>query len=157
MFVQVIDSELYHNLGISMACVFVTTLFLLADILGSVQVMLCVLMTLVSFLTLTIYTFILQLLWLGSRFGKHCNNYVSKNLRKEKKRNIYTLWHNHKLKLVYSSKLKLITQSNPHEKHYQTIPLVCQLLNYDIKLWLRSFRNKKRVTKREGGVFLSKN
>jgi len=83
----------------------------------------------------------LQLLWLGSRFGKHCNNYVSKNLRKEKKRNIYTLWHNHKLKLVYSSKLKLITQSNPDEKHYQTIPLVCQTLNSDIKLWLRSFRS----------------
>lgn len=133
MFVQVIDSELYRNLGISMACVFVTTLFLLADILGSVQVMLCVLMTLVSFLTLTIYTFILQLLWLGSRFGKHCNNYVSKNLRKEKKRNIHTLWHNYKLKLN-SSKLKLITQSNPDEKHYQTIPLVCQTLNSDIKL-----------------------
>ena len=45
---QVIDSELYRNLGISMACVFATTLILLADIIGSIQVMLCVLMTLVS-------------------------------------------------------------------------------------------------------------
>jgi hypothetical protein len=38
VFVQIIDSELYRNLGISMACVFATTLILLADIIGSVQV-----------------------------------------------------------------------------------------------------------------------
>ncbi len=38
IFGQIIDSELYRNLGISMACVFATTLILLADIIGSVQV-----------------------------------------------------------------------------------------------------------------------
>lgn len=44
----VIASELYRNIGLSMACVFVTMLILLADIWGSILVMLCVMMTLVD-------------------------------------------------------------------------------------------------------------
>lgn len=45
---QVIESELYRNLGVSMLCIFITTLILLANIQASVLVMLCVVMTLVS-------------------------------------------------------------------------------------------------------------
>lgn len=47
---EVIASELYRNLGVSLACITVTTLILLADIMGSLLVMFCVLMTLVDVL-----------------------------------------------------------------------------------------------------------
>ncbi|TRY73596.1 hypothetical protein TCAL_03344, partial [Tigriopus californicus] len=47
---QVIESELYRNLGVSMLCIFVTTLILLANIQASILVMLCVVMTLVDVL-----------------------------------------------------------------------------------------------------------
>ena len=39
---------MYRNIGLSMACVFATMLVLLADIWGSIIVMVCVLMTLVD-------------------------------------------------------------------------------------------------------------
>ncbi|CAH1243988.1 NPC1 [Branchiostoma lanceolatum] len=45
---KVIKNELYRNLGIAMAAVFVITLLLLADILGSLWVLLCVVLTLVD-------------------------------------------------------------------------------------------------------------
>ncbi|XP_035696826.1 NPC1-like intracellular cholesterol transporter 1 [Branchiostoma floridae] len=45
---KVIQSELYRNLGIAMAAVFVITLLLLADFMGSLWVLLCVVMTLVD-------------------------------------------------------------------------------------------------------------
>eukprot|EP00095_Tigriopus_kingsejongensis_P000432 maker-scaffold171_size289870-snap-gene-1.38 protein:Tk00432 transcript:maker-scaffold171_size289870-snap-gene-1.38-mRNA-1 annotation:"conserved hypothetical protein" len=47
---QVIEVELYRNLGVSMVCIFVTTLILLANIPASLLVMLCVVMTLVDVL-----------------------------------------------------------------------------------------------------------
>lgn len=43
-----ITKELLRNLGIALACVFLTTLLLLANFLGSVMVLLCVAITLVS-------------------------------------------------------------------------------------------------------------
>ena len=43
-----ISKELYRNVGLSMACVFVTMLILLADIWGSILVMVCVLTTLID-------------------------------------------------------------------------------------------------------------
>ena len=43
-----ITKELVRNLGIALACVFLTTLLLLANFLGSVMVLLCVAITLVS-------------------------------------------------------------------------------------------------------------
>eukprot|EP00058_Branchiostoma_floridae_P014119 XP_002599607.1 hypothetical protein BRAFLDRAFT_77706 [Branchiostoma floridae] len=46
--VIVLQAELYRNLGIAMAAVFVITLLLLADFLGSLWVLLCVVMTLVD-------------------------------------------------------------------------------------------------------------
>ena len=45
---EVIVRELVRNLGIALACVFLTTLLLLANFLGSVIVLLCVAVTLVS-------------------------------------------------------------------------------------------------------------
>jgi predicted RND superfamily exporter protein len=45
---EVITIELFRNLGLALACVFVTTLVLLADVLGSVYVLLCVLLSLVD-------------------------------------------------------------------------------------------------------------
>ncbi|XP_066275211.1 patched domain-containing protein 3-like [Branchiostoma lanceolatum] len=45
---KVLQSELYRNLGMAMAAVFVITLMLLADILSSLWVLLCVVMTLVD-------------------------------------------------------------------------------------------------------------
>ena len=44
---EVITRELLRNLGIALACVFVTTLLLLANFLGSVIVLVCVAVTLV--------------------------------------------------------------------------------------------------------------
>ena len=44
---EVITKELFRNLGIALACVFLTTLFLLANLLGSLIVLLCVAITLV--------------------------------------------------------------------------------------------------------------
>lgn len=40
--------ELFRNLLLSMACIFVTTTVLLADVAGSLLVMLCVILTLVN-------------------------------------------------------------------------------------------------------------
>jgi len=45
---EVITKELFRNLGIALACVFVTTLILLANLLGSIIVLLCVAITLVD-------------------------------------------------------------------------------------------------------------
>ena len=45
---EVITNELLRNVGLAIACVFVTTLILLADILGSIYVLLCVALTLVD-------------------------------------------------------------------------------------------------------------
>ena len=45
---EVITRELLRNLGIALACVFATTLLLLANLLGSVIVLVCVAVTLVS-------------------------------------------------------------------------------------------------------------
>ena len=45
---EVITRELLRNLGIALACVFATTLLLLANFLGSVIVLVCVAVTLVS-------------------------------------------------------------------------------------------------------------
>jgi len=45
---EVITKELFRNLGLAIACVFVTTLILLADFLGSVYVLMCVVLTLVD-------------------------------------------------------------------------------------------------------------
>ena len=45
---EVIMTELLRNLGLALACVFVTTLVLLADVLGSVYVLACVLLSLVD-------------------------------------------------------------------------------------------------------------
>ena len=45
---EVITTELFRNLGLAIACVFVVTLILLANLLGSVYVLLCVLLTLVD-------------------------------------------------------------------------------------------------------------
>ena len=45
---QVIKTELFRNIGLSMACVFVTMLLLLADIWGSVLTMICVVMSLID-------------------------------------------------------------------------------------------------------------
>ena len=42
-----ITKELFRNLGIALACVFLTTLFLLANFLGSLIVLFCVAITLV--------------------------------------------------------------------------------------------------------------
>ena len=42
-----ITRELLRNLGIALACVFITTLLLLANFLGSVIVLVCVAVTLV--------------------------------------------------------------------------------------------------------------
>ena len=42
-----ITQELFRNLGIALACVFLTTLFLLANFLGSLIVLFCVAITLV--------------------------------------------------------------------------------------------------------------
>ena len=47
-FFQVIKTELFRNIGLSMACVFVTMLLLLADIWGSVLTMICVVMSLID-------------------------------------------------------------------------------------------------------------
>merc|ERR1719468_916950 len=44
----VIRKELFRNVGLSLACVFVTMLILLADLWGSILVMICVLMTLID-------------------------------------------------------------------------------------------------------------
>ena len=44
---EVITSELVRNLGIALACVFLTTLLLLANFLGSLMVLLCVAIVLV--------------------------------------------------------------------------------------------------------------
>lgn len=44
----VIKNELFRNVGLSMLCVFVTMLLLLADIWASILVMVCVLMTLID-------------------------------------------------------------------------------------------------------------
>ena len=46
---EVITKELFRNLGIALACVFVTTLILLANLLGSIIVLLCVAITLVIY------------------------------------------------------------------------------------------------------------
>ena len=43
-----ITTELIRNVGLAIACVFVTTLVLLADILGSLYVLLCVVLTLID-------------------------------------------------------------------------------------------------------------
>ena len=45
---EVITRELLRNLGIALACVFITTLLLLANFLGSVIVLICVAVTLVG-------------------------------------------------------------------------------------------------------------
>jgi predicted RND superfamily exporter protein len=45
---EVITTELFRNLGLALACVFVTTLVLLADLLGSVYVLVCVLLSLLD-------------------------------------------------------------------------------------------------------------
>ena len=45
---DVITEELFRNLGLALACVFVTTLILLADFMGSLYVLVCVGMTLVN-------------------------------------------------------------------------------------------------------------
>ena len=45
---EVITKELFRNLGLAIACVFVTTLILLANLLGSIYVMMCVVLTLVD-------------------------------------------------------------------------------------------------------------
>jgi predicted RND superfamily exporter protein len=45
---EVITTELFRNLGLALACVFVTTLVLLADVVGSVYVLVCVLLSLVD-------------------------------------------------------------------------------------------------------------
>jgi Niemann-Pick C1 protein len=45
---EIIGTELFRNIGLSMACVFVTMLVLLADIWASILVMICVLMTLID-------------------------------------------------------------------------------------------------------------
>ena len=45
---EVITRELLRNLGIALACVFITTLLLLANFLGSVIVLVCVAVTLVG-------------------------------------------------------------------------------------------------------------
>ena len=45
---QVIKTELFRNIGLSMACVFVTMLLLLADIWGSILTMICVVMSLID-------------------------------------------------------------------------------------------------------------
>ena len=45
---EVITRELFRNLGIALACVFVTTLILLADVLGSILVLLTVALSLVD-------------------------------------------------------------------------------------------------------------
>merc|ERR1712032_1610444 len=45
---EVITRELVRNLGIALACVFITTLLLLANFLGSVIVLVCVAVTLVD-------------------------------------------------------------------------------------------------------------
>ena len=44
---EVITKELVRNLGIALACVFLTTLLLLANFLGSLMVLLCVAIVLV--------------------------------------------------------------------------------------------------------------
>ena len=45
---QIIMGELYRNICLAFACIFVTTLLLLSDFLASVQVLLAVLFTLVN-------------------------------------------------------------------------------------------------------------
>lgn len=45
---DIITEELFRNLGLALACVFVTTLILLADFMGSVYVLVCVTLTLVN-------------------------------------------------------------------------------------------------------------
>ena len=45
---QVIMEELHRNLAIAMACVFVTTFILIANIYACMMVLLCVILTLVS-------------------------------------------------------------------------------------------------------------
>lgn len=45
---QVIQGELYRNIGLSMLCVFITMLILLADIWGSTLVMVCVSVSLID-------------------------------------------------------------------------------------------------------------
>ena len=46
---EIISFELYRNLGFSIACVFAATLLLLANVSGSILVMISVFLTLVSF------------------------------------------------------------------------------------------------------------
>ena len=46
--VQVIGRELYQNLGLSLLCVFLMTLLLIASFKGCLFVFLCVLITLVN-------------------------------------------------------------------------------------------------------------
>ena len=48
---EIISFELYRNLGFSIACVFAATLLLLANVSGSILVMISVFLTLVSFLS----------------------------------------------------------------------------------------------------------
>ena len=45
---QIIMGELYRNICLAFACIFVTTLLMLSDFLASVQVLLTVLFTLVN-------------------------------------------------------------------------------------------------------------
>ena len=52
---EVITRELFRNLGIALACVFVTTLILLADILGAVLVLLTVALRYTFYLYIVIH------------------------------------------------------------------------------------------------------
>ena len=45
---KVIRTELFRNVGLSLLCVFITMLVLLAELWGSILVMICVLMTLID-------------------------------------------------------------------------------------------------------------
>jgi hypothetical protein len=50
-FYQVIMEELYRNLAIAMVCVFVTTFILIANLFACLLVLLCVVLTLVKFIS----------------------------------------------------------------------------------------------------------
>ena len=46
--IQVIMEELYRNLGLAFVCIFVTTLLLLSNFCACLQVLICVVLTLVN-------------------------------------------------------------------------------------------------------------
>ena len=80
---DVITEELFRNLGLALACVFVTTLILLADFMGSLYVLVCVGMTLVNLcgymhfwgLTIDVVSSVNVIIAIGKIFLKSMHNY----------------------------------------------------------------------------------